>query len=188
MLERHFKQPWQQLRHVLRMADITDVQYDGTNEHHATIVDIHVDVTTWYYRQAIPGRNYVVERGIMLPSGKFFTVLRSDLPVHVSENSPYNLVYTRFVRVGDTSFEKDLIHRDSQSKRYPPFDSPLLGYTGSKRKGLNDAFTDRFFRPNFHIRAYHRAIAEIDFIANDCACIDVCAVANKDFMTKRCTS
>ncbi len=133
MLERHFNQSWHQLHHVLRVADITDVQYDGTNEHHATYVDIHVDATTWYYRQAIPGRNYVVERGVLLPSGKFFTVLRSDLPVHVSENSPYNLVYTRFVRVGDTSFEKDLIHRDSQSKRYPPFDSPLLGYTGSKR-------------------------------------------------------
>lgn len=63
---------------ILRVSDITDIQYNGSNAHHTFDVAINHYANNWYLKVPQAGRTYVVEYGFMTPAGKFYLVIASN--------------------------------------------------------------------------------------------------------------
>lgn len=63
---------------ILRLIDVTDIDYDGSNAGSYTDVQIDQNSNSWYARAPEPGRTYVVECGFLTASGRFFVAVRSN--------------------------------------------------------------------------------------------------------------
>ncbi len=63
-------------RKILRVYDITNIIFDGTNAH--KFFDIEVsDSNNWYIDTSGPGRSWCVDFGLLLPGGRFINFVRS---------------------------------------------------------------------------------------------------------------
>jgi Uncharacterized protein conserved in bacteria len=68
---------------VLRVIDVTDILFDGTNAWQTIDIFIHRDEKKKYVQAPEPGRTYLLECGILTPDNSFFEAVRSnrcDLP------------------------------------------------------------------------------------------------------------
>jgi len=67
-----------QARRVLRVYDVSQIIFNGLNAHR--YFDIHVGdfSNSWYIDAAGPGRSWCVDLGLLLPDGRFITVVRSN--------------------------------------------------------------------------------------------------------------
>lgn len=63
---------------VLRVYDVTDVIFDGTNAHYHWEIDIHTFTDNWYIPIKSTNRNYLAELGFYNADGVFVTMLRSN--------------------------------------------------------------------------------------------------------------
>ena len=63
---------------VIRLHDVTDINFDGTNSHSRVDVPVVFDAGSWYLSAPVPGRNYVADLGIITPEGKFILIARSN--------------------------------------------------------------------------------------------------------------
>ena len=63
---------------VLRIYDVTDVRFDGTNSHH--FFDIHVGdfAQNWYINAPGANRAYIADLGYLTRSGQFVLIARSN--------------------------------------------------------------------------------------------------------------
>jgi len=66
-------------KRVLRVYDVTNIVFDGTNAHRYFDVEINDYANNWYIDTAGPGRSWCVDLGLKLASGKFITLLRSNV-------------------------------------------------------------------------------------------------------------
>lgn len=66
-------------RRVLRVYDVSNIIFNGANAH--KFFDIHIDehATSWYIDTQGPGRSWCVDYGLLLPDGRFITILRSNI-------------------------------------------------------------------------------------------------------------
>ncbi|MBP7215764.1 MAG: DUF4912 domain-containing protein [Candidatus Omnitrophica bacterium] len=66
-------------RFVLRVYDVSQIQFNGTNAHR--FFDIHIDAsaTNWYIDTGGPGRSWCVDYGLLLANGRFITIIRSNV-------------------------------------------------------------------------------------------------------------
>ena len=71
----------------LRVYDVSQITFNGKNAHR--FFDIHVNeyASSWYIDTAGPGRSWCVDYGLLLPNGKFITILRSNV-VHTPIEGP----------------------------------------------------------------------------------------------------
>jgi hypothetical protein len=79
LVEEHFRQSWMDLPVCLRLNDVTDLWFDGYNAHESVQIRIHPNTDNWHFLQIVSDRNYVLELGISLDSGAFFSILRSNM-------------------------------------------------------------------------------------------------------------
>ncbi len=63
---------------ILRVSDITDIEFDGNNAWRFVDLDIPFNADNWYVKVWEPGRLYLIQVGLMLPTGTFFEALRSN--------------------------------------------------------------------------------------------------------------
>lgn len=63
---------------VVRVYDITDVVFDGTNSHRFVDIKVSGDASNWYVNVWSPGRTYLVDLGFKTDSGKFIMIARSN--------------------------------------------------------------------------------------------------------------
>ena len=63
---------------VLRVYDITDVNFNGKNAHTYFDIDLRGLATTWYINVNQPDRSWVVEIGIVSRKGDFHALARSN--------------------------------------------------------------------------------------------------------------
>jgi len=77
---------------ALRLYDVTDVAFDGSNAHGHYDIGIYDRVGNWYINTGMPGRSFVVDLGLKTGDGRFVTLARSnavrtpsDGPSHVTD-------------------------------------------------------------------------------------------------------
>ncbi len=70
---------WLSTHPVLRVYDVTGVDFNGKNAN--SYIDLHVDkhVDNWHIEVGEPDRSFCVDLGRMFPDGRFITLLRSNI-------------------------------------------------------------------------------------------------------------
>ena len=66
-------------RRVLRVYDVSNIIFNGSNAHQ--YFDIHVNEysSNWYIDAGGPGKSWCVDYGLLLPDGRFVTIVRSNV-------------------------------------------------------------------------------------------------------------
>jgi hypothetical protein len=64
---------------VLRVYDVSNVLFNGSNANRFFDIIINDFANSWYIDTAGPGRSWCVDLGLMLPDGRFITILRSNV-------------------------------------------------------------------------------------------------------------
>jgi hypothetical protein len=87
-LKQELKDGFYQARRILRVYDVTSINFDGNNAHRFFDVYINDYGNNWYLDTNVPGgRSWCVDFGLLLPSGKFKVILRSNI-VHTPLEGP----------------------------------------------------------------------------------------------------
>ncbi len=63
---------------VLRMYDVSAIDWDGVNHHSHFDIGIDDQTGNWYIEIGKPGSSYVAEIGLRAPDGRFVALLRSN--------------------------------------------------------------------------------------------------------------
>jgi len=66
-------------KRVLRVYDVTNVMFNGSNANSFFDIQINDFANSWYINTNGPGRAFCVDLGLMLADGKFITILRSNV-------------------------------------------------------------------------------------------------------------
>ncbi|MDD5130208.1 MAG: DUF4912 domain-containing protein [Candidatus Omnitrophica bacterium] len=64
---------------VLRVYDVTNINFNGSNANRFFDIQINDFASSWYIDTDGPGRAWCVDLGLMLPDGRFITILRSNV-------------------------------------------------------------------------------------------------------------
>jgi hypothetical protein len=72
------KEEWSDAKSILRVYDVTGIDFDGTNANSALDIEIGGGADNWYINTGVPNRTYCVEIGLLSPSGKFVVLARSN--------------------------------------------------------------------------------------------------------------
>ncbi len=69
---------WQSAKSILRVYDITDIEFDGSNAHSYFDIEIVGFPTNWYINVGQPDRSYCIDLGLLTSSGTLYTLARSN--------------------------------------------------------------------------------------------------------------
>ncbi len=69
---------WDQTKPILRVYDITNVQFNGENANGSFDIELTGNATNWYINVGAPNRSYCVDIGIVAPDNRFFVLARSN--------------------------------------------------------------------------------------------------------------
>lgn len=65
-------------RRIIRVYDVSQIIFDGTNAHRFFDIQINEHSNNWYIDTDGPGRSWCVDLGLLLIDGRFITILRSN--------------------------------------------------------------------------------------------------------------
>lgn len=65
-------------RFVLRMYNVTNVAWNGTNHHASFDVEVHDSASSWFLDLAKPGDSFCAELGLLDAAGRFYAMVRSN--------------------------------------------------------------------------------------------------------------
>jgi hypothetical protein len=65
-------------RWVLRVSDVTEIEYDGTNAWRSMDIDVTFNANNWYIKVWEPGRVYCIQGGLLTQQGIFVEAVRSN--------------------------------------------------------------------------------------------------------------
>ncbi|MBI3015625.1 MAG: DUF4912 domain-containing protein [Candidatus Tectomicrobia bacterium] len=68
-----------QARWILRVYDVTWIQFDGSNAHSSFNVEISPSARNWYINLWSPQKSLCAELGLVAPDGTFFPLTRSNV-------------------------------------------------------------------------------------------------------------
>ncbi|MDO8661962.1 MAG: DUF4912 domain-containing protein [Candidatus Omnitrophota bacterium] len=66
-------------KRVLRVYDVTNIIFNGSNANHFFDIQIHEFANNWYIDAGSPGKSWCVDLGLKLSDGRFITILRSNV-------------------------------------------------------------------------------------------------------------
>lgn len=78
-IEREAQAGWGDLRKVLRVYDVTDVIFDGTNANKSFDIDLTSDANNWYIHVGEPDRSWCADLGVITSDGRFILIVRSNV-------------------------------------------------------------------------------------------------------------
>ena len=64
---------------VLRVYDVTNIIFNGFNSNRFIDIVVNDFTSSWYIETAGPGCSWCVDLGLMLPDGRFITIVRSNV-------------------------------------------------------------------------------------------------------------
>lgn len=67
----------------LRIFDVTDIYFNGTNEHSVTCIKVSVEEQFWVIKGLKHNRSYICELGYVTEDYTFFPIIRAH-PVHTA--------------------------------------------------------------------------------------------------------
>ena len=65
-------------KRMLRVYDVSQIIFNGSNAHRFFDIQINEEANNWYIETAGAGRSWCVDLGLLLPDGRFITVIRSN--------------------------------------------------------------------------------------------------------------
>ena len=65
-------------RTILRIYDVTEINFNGRNAHKYFDITLEGMVRSWYIHVGEPERSWMVDIGVLTPSGKFYLFARSN--------------------------------------------------------------------------------------------------------------
>lgn len=68
-----------QTKLVLRLYDVTDIEFNGSNAHKSMDIEINEEAANWYINVWEADRSYCVELGLLYNDGNFKALLRSNV-------------------------------------------------------------------------------------------------------------
>lgn len=74
----HGARVFEESRRVLRIYDVTEVDFDGINAHRCWDLDVG-EARSWYVHVGEPARDYCVDLGLLTPDGRFVLLARSNV-------------------------------------------------------------------------------------------------------------
>ena len=77
-LRNELKDEFHQVRRMLRVYDVSNIIFNGKNAHRSFDIYIHDYSSNWYIDTGGPGRSWCVDLGLLLPGGRFITIVRSN--------------------------------------------------------------------------------------------------------------
>jgi hypothetical protein len=75
----HFGERWEQTRSVLRVYDVTAVDFNGANAHAWFDIELTGNASSWYVHVGNPNRSWIVDIGRVSPDNDFFVLARSNV-------------------------------------------------------------------------------------------------------------
>lgn len=86
-LRDQLKEIFYQAKKVLRVYDVSQINFNGKNAHRYFDIEINHEAQSWYIDIGGPGRAWCVDYGLRLPNGEFITIVRSNI-VHTPIDGP----------------------------------------------------------------------------------------------------
>jgi len=86
-LKDELKDDFYRAKRVLRVYDISQIIFNGSNAHRFFDIEVGEQANNWYIDTAGPGRSWCVDLGLLLADGRFFTIVRSNA-VHTPLEGP----------------------------------------------------------------------------------------------------
>ena len=77
-IRNHLTRSFQEAAPILRVYDISSIDFNGTNAHRYFDIEIRLDARNWYIEVGAPGRSWCVDIGFRLRNGSFFMMARSN--------------------------------------------------------------------------------------------------------------
>jgi hypothetical protein len=147
------KKEWGQAAFALRVYDVTDLDFNGSNAHKYQDVSVTGEAGNWYINVWTPGRSYLVEIGFKTEDGHFIPIARSNA-ILTPNDRPSDVTDEEWVEAGEDFDEvfkasgggqkhhltgsEGLVHSLNDhlgSEQVSSFSSPVGGY-GPKVKGF----------------------------------------------------
>lgn len=69
---------WEKAKSILRVYDITDIDFKGDNAHHSFDIELNGGADNWYISVGQPNRSYCVDIGLLTADNKLYTLARSN--------------------------------------------------------------------------------------------------------------
>jgi hypothetical protein len=69
---------WWKLKRLLRIYDVSEIIFDGTNARSFFDIEVTPEANNWYIHTNNPGRSFCVDLGLFTPDNRFLTVARSN--------------------------------------------------------------------------------------------------------------
>jgi len=82
-----FRDDFYKAKRVLRVYDVSQIIFNGNNAHRQFDIQISEFANNWYIDTGGPGRSWCVDLGLLLPDGRFITIVRSNT-VHTPLEGP----------------------------------------------------------------------------------------------------
>lgn len=86
-LKGEFKNDFYRAKHLLRVYDVSQIIFNGSNAHRFFDIEVGEQANNWYIDTAGPGRSWCVDLGLLLADGRFITIVRSNI-VHTPLEGP----------------------------------------------------------------------------------------------------
>ena len=77
-LRRELKDDFAKAKRVLRVYDISFIDFNGSNAHRFFDILLNDHADNWYIDTGSPGRSWCADLGLLLADGRFITILRSN--------------------------------------------------------------------------------------------------------------
>ena len=98
------KDEWYDARSILRVHDVTGVDFDGDNSNSHFDIVLEGGATNWYINTHVPNRTYCVDIGLLSRSGRFVLLARSNAAT-TPRDAPSDVVDERWM-IPDSEFDK----------------------------------------------------------------------------------
>lgn len=89
-LKTKLKESFYSAKRVLRVYDVSNVEFNGHNAHKYFDIEVYHEAASWYIDTSNPGRSWCVDLGLKLANGEFITILRSNV-VSTPLDGPSNI-------------------------------------------------------------------------------------------------
>jgi hypothetical protein len=83
---------------VLRMYDVSFIDFNGSNAHHAFDIEVGLEAPGWYIHLWSPEKSYVADVGFRTRKGRFHAIVRSNT-IHTPRTSPSPRTDEQWARV-----------------------------------------------------------------------------------------
>ena len=98
------KDEWFDAKSILRVHDVTGVDFNGSNSNSHFDIPIEGGATNWYINTRVPNRGYCVEIGLLSRTGKFALLARSNIAV-TPRDAPSEVIDEKWM-IPDWEFDK----------------------------------------------------------------------------------